>query len=186
MDHNRSWPFVPALQGVVLRERRSTMYLQQADLLRGMEREFIREFLEIAVKESQKEGAFLFRSGQGANFFYILIKGHVKLSVGHDGHVVYIVDRPGEAFGWSSLVGRSVYSASAECVIPTKVLRLENNKIQTVLERYPASGLVFFKRLSKILGDRLIQSYERLPRVYEAQNSLSFGSGQVMERGAAW
>ena len=85
------------------------MYLQQAELLRGMDRKFIMEFLDIAMKESHKEGDFLFHSGEKARYFFILIKGHIRLSLGIFGHVVHIVGNTGEAFGWSSLVGRSVY-----------------------------------------------------------------------------
>ncbi len=157
------------------------MFIQQADLLRGMDRDFIKGFLDIAVKKSHKTGDFLFHSGENANCFYILIKGHIRLSLGHFGHVVHVVDHTGEAFGWSGLVGREAYSSSAQCVVPTKVLRLENEKIQKVLEKYPTSGLIFFKRLANILGARLLQSYEIMPGVTLAEDALSFGTGQVME-----
>ncbi len=162
------------------------MYLQQADLLRGMDRDFIKEFLEISIKESHEAGDFLFRRGETAGFFFILVKGHVRISIGDSVHVVHVVDHTGEAFGWSSLVGRRIYSASAECVVPTKVLSFENEKIQKVMERHPASGLIFFKRLALILGDRLLQSYEAMPDISQTVSSLSFGSGQVAEMGAAW
>ena len=157
------------------------MYIQQAKLLRGMDRNFIREFLDIATKESNEEGDFLFHSGEKARYFFILIKGRIRLSLGIFGHVVHVVNNTGEAFGWSSLVGRSAYSASAECVIPTKVLRLENEKIQKVLNKYPASGLLFFKRLGKLLGDRLLQGYETMPCASQAEDPVSHGTGQVME-----
>lgn len=161
------------------------MYLQQADLLRGMERNFVKEFLDIAIKESHEEGDFIFRCGEKAGRFFILVKGHVRLSIGDNGHVVHVVDHTGEAFGWSSLVGRSSYSASAECVVPTKVLSIENENLKKVLEKHPYSGLIFFKRLSKILGDRLLQGYETMPGISQENISLSFGSGQVMEMGSA-
>ncbi len=113
-----------------------------------------------------------------------MLKGRIKLILGETGHAVYIVSNAGEAFGWSSLVGRSLYSTSAECVIPTKVLRLENEKIQEVLNKYPASGLVFFRRLGRILGDRLLQSYAAMPCASQAEDPIAFGTGQVMDTGA--
>jgi len=161
------------------------MYLQQADLLRGMDRDFVQEFLQISVKESHETGDFLFRRGERAGCFYILVRGHVRLSIGDSGHVVHVVDHTGEAFGWSSLVGRNDYSASAECVIPTKVLKIENEGIRKVLENHPASGFIFFRRLAKILGDRLLQCYETMPGISQEDISLSYGSGQVMEMGTA-
>jgi len=162
------------------------MYIQQADLLRGMERRFVKEFLGIAMKESHEAGDFLFRKGEKAGRFYILVRGHIRLILGSIGHVVHVIDRTGEAFGWSSLVGRSIYSASAECVVPTKVLRFESEELQPIIERNPGSGLIFFRRLSRILGDRLIQGYEEMPGMTQEDISISFGSGQTMEMGASW
>ncbi len=157
------------------------MYIEKFDILRGLDRNFVKEFIDITMKKSHEEGDFLFRQGDNASHFYILIKGYVKLSIGDVGHVVNIVDHPGEAFGWSSLVGRDVYSASAECRVPTKVLRIDAEKLQKVLEKHPESGLIFFKRLARILGNRLLHRYEMLAGVSQAGASPSFGSGQVME-----
>ena len=162
------------------REGRGAMFLQQAELLRGMDRDFIKSFLEIADKEYHEAGDFLFHKGEPATRFFILIKGHIRLILGHVGHVVHVVDHTGEAFGWSSLVGRSFYSCSAQCVVSSKVLMIEHKKIQEVLENYPVSGLIFFKRLAKLLGERLLQRYDTAGPG-ESAFFLSFGSGQVAE-----
>jgi CRP-like cAMP-binding protein len=82
------------------------MYIQQSDLFWGMNRDFVKEVMNIAVKESYQKGDFLFREGDPAVNFYILIKGRVKLTIGETGQMVYTVDRSGEAFGWSSLLDR--------------------------------------------------------------------------------
>ena len=161
-------------------ERRGAMFLQQAELLRGMDRDFIKSFLDIATKEYHEAGEFLFHKGESAAHFYILIKGHVRLILGHVGHVIHVVDRTGEAFGWSSLVDRSFYSCSAQCVVPSKVLMFEHQKIQMVLENHPVSGMIFFKRLAKVLGERLLQRYDTAGPG-ESAFFLSFGSGQVAE-----
>jgi len=58
---------------VARRERRRAMYIQQADLFRGMDRDFMKEFIEITVKESHEGGDFLFHQGDNARHFYILI-----------------------------------------------------------------------------------------------------------------
>ena len=123
------------------------MYFEQADLFRELSKDFVKEFMDIMTKESHRKGYFLFREGNKARYFYILLKGCVKLSIGETGHTVYTADHPGEAFGWSSLVGRDVYSASAECKEPTKLLKIDRQKLQKILEKDPANGLIFFKCL---------------------------------------
>ncbi len=138
------------------------MLIDQTDLGRGMSWEFTNEIYAITTTESFTEGDFLFREGDHAEYFYVLLQGRVRLSMGKTGQVVYIVDRPGEAFGWSSLVGRKVYSASAECVLASKCFRIDKEAFDEVLERTTADGVIFFRRLAGILGERLINMYDTL------------------------
>lgn len=157
------------------------MYFQQADLLRGMGKEFVKEFLDSSVKENHRKGFFLFQEGDPANYFFILLKGRVKLSVGDAGHTVYRVDQPGEAFGWSSLLDRDVYSASAECREQTRLLKIDVRKLRKALESDPANGLIFYKKLAATLGNRLLQSYRMVSSASEGGVSPSFGTGDVLE-----
>ena len=79
---------------------------------------------EMSVKGEHEQGDTLFRRGDPANHAFLLLIGRVHLKVGETGHVIHIVSRPGETFGWSSLVDRDVYSATAECVEQTALRRL--------------------------------------------------------------
>ena len=87
----------------------------------------------------------------------------------------------GEAFGWSSLVGPEVYSATAQCKEPTRFLKIEAGKLKEVLEKDPANAAVFYRRLARILGNRLIQAYKVIAVGPETDTSTSFGTRQVME-----
>jgi CRP-like cAMP-binding protein len=138
------------------------MYIKQADLFREMSMALVKEVMDITSNKFHSEGDFLFREGNQASHFYILLKGSVKLSIAATHQVVYIVNHPGETFGWSSLAGRDLYSASAECMEPTKLLRIHKEKFQSVLEKDPANGLIFFKHLANMLGHRLVQSYKMI------------------------
>jgi CRP-like cAMP-binding protein len=156
------------------------MYLKQKDIFGGMDRDLVKKIMEIAVTKSHQEGEWLFHAGDPASTFYILLKGHVKLSLGETGHVVYIVNNAGEAFGWSSLIGRETFSASAECMTQTKLIKFDQEKLQKVLEKDPANSLILFKRLAAILGNRLLQSYAIISSTSPTDMSPSYGTGQVM------
>ena len=95
-------------------------------------------------------------------YFYVLLKGRVKLGVGEGEQRVYDVRKNGEAFGWSSLIGRDRYSASAECIEATKLLKTDSQKLIKVLENDPANGIVFFKQLAATLGNRLLEIYKTI------------------------
>lgn len=152
------------------------MFIQQADLFRGMNKDFVKKVFDITSKESLNQGDVLFRQGDQARHFYILIKGRIRLGTRDTGQVVHTVSRPGETFGWSSLVGRDVYSASAECIAQTKLLSIDNEKFQEIQEQDPANGQIFFKRLAGALGERLINSYGALGLAQPSEDHQTFGS----------
>ena len=155
------------------------MYIQQSDLFWGMNRDFVKEVVNIAVKESYQKGDFLFREGDPAANFYILIKGRVKLTIGEIGQMVYTVDRSGEVFGWSSLIERDVYSASGECKQETILQKFDSRAVLKVLEDDPVNGLIFIKRLAGLIGNRLVWSYKMIKSSSQAALSLTGGSGQI-------
>ncbi len=119
------------------------MYLKQKDMFWAMSKDFVKKVMNISKTESHNEGEFLFRIGDPANQFYVLLKGHVKLSLGEAGHVVYVVSHAGEAFGWSSLTGRDTYSAAAECLVKTKVLKWDKQGLQRSWKQMRPMGLFF-------------------------------------------
>ena len=156
------------------------MYFNQKDIFRAMNKSFVKKIMNVSTTESYEQGDLLFQQGGLANQFYILLKGRIKLILGETGQAVYIVSHAGEAFGWSSLIDRETYTASAECMIPAKLLRFDQEKVLKILEEDPANGLVFFKRLADILGNRLLHSYKMISAAAQSEASPSFGTGQVM------
>jgi len=161
------------------------MYIQQSALFWDMDKDFVKDMMGIAVRETYQPGDFLFREGDPADHFYILIKGRVKLTVGETGPAVYTVNSAGEAFGWSSLIGRERYSASGECFEPTVLDNFHRGEFHRVIEKYPGPGLIFFKRLAGLIGNRLLWSYKMITSTAKSDASLSFGSGQIQESEAA-
>jgi CRP-like cAMP-binding protein len=155
------------------------MYIQQSDLFWGMKRDFVKEVMNIAEKESYHKGDFLFHEGDPATHFYILIKGRVKLTIGETGQVVYTVDRAGEAFGWSSLIERDVYSASGECKQETILQKFDSRALLKLVEKDSVNGLIFIKRLAGLIGNRLIWSYKMITASSQAAVSMTGGSGQI-------
>jgi CRP-like cAMP-binding protein len=148
------------------------MDLQKAELLRGLSRDCVTAILDIAVQESHGEGTCLFFRGDPAGHFYFLLVGRVKLHLGETGKVVHHVTRPGEIIGWSGLVGREAYTASAECTMATELHKIEIGKLRKIIQENPVDAFVFFENLSRILGDRLLQSYSQYEKVFVTSNLI--------------
>ena len=132
--------------------------LDQNELLVGMGKLFVKSFMDIAINTSHDKGDILFREGDSALCFYTMISGKVNLYI-RTGHNIYTISSPGEVFGWSSLVERVVYSATAECTEPTLLLRFDKDVFQKMLEEHPMCSIIFYKNISKTLGNRLLASY---------------------------
>jgi len=139
------------------------VYLKSADLFLGMGKEFVKEALDISNKLSQSEGDYLFQQGDHAGHFFILLKGKVRLSLGRTGPVVYVAKHPSEIIGWSSIIGRDTYSAAAQCMEPTNLLKFNRQGFLSILKKNPANEAILFRRLAEMLGNRLLEIYKMIP-----------------------
>ncbi len=135
------------------------MYLNQKDLFWEMSKDFVQDAMGASEKVSMEEGQPLFSEGAYAEYFYVLIKGRVQLNVGESGRVVYIARHAGEIIGWSSLIGRENYSAGAKCIEPASLLKFDSNAFLEMLKKDTANEAILFRRLSKMLGNRLLDLY---------------------------
>jgi signal-transduction protein with cAMP-binding, CBS, and nucleotidyltransferase domain len=124
------------------------MYIKQSELFMGISMDFVKNFMDICEMSSHKKGEVLFRENDPAKFFFILLNGRVRLSIGKPQQVVYNAERNGEAFGWSSLIGRDVYSAT------------DSSELSRILEEDTENGIIFFKQLAATLGKRLLETYK--------------------------
>jgi CRP/FNR family transcriptional regulator, cyclic AMP receptor protein len=154
------------------------MYLKQKELLWELDHDFIKELMNITKNESHGKGAYIFHQGDAADHFYVLIKGCVKLKNEPIDQTVYVVSHPGEIFGWSSIVRRGTYSVSAECLEPTMLHKISRGDLLKLLNQNKENGMIFYKKIAEMLGNRLIHLYSPSPQ-YEF--SVSQGTGQLQE-----
>lgn len=157
------------------------MFIQEAELFQGVSQDTMAELSKIMVEESAHRGSLIFSEGDNADSFYVLIRGQVRLSVGEESEIEYMLNRSGEAFGWSSLVDRDTFTARAECVTPATYIRIEKDKLTRILEKNPLDGMLVYKRLAAAVGERLVNAYRALLSSQAPDRSVSYGSGQVTE-----
>jgi CRP-like cAMP-binding protein len=136
------------------------MLIDQGDFLWEMDHLFVKNYMAVSAKINFEGNSVIFREGDKASHFYTLITGSVRLTTGEQSKEIYIVDKAGEGFGWSSLVERNYYSATAETVEPTFVLQFERSSLIDFLTNNPEHGFEFYRRLAGMLGNRLIQFYK--------------------------
>jgi len=139
------------------------MYIKQSDLFRGVRMDFLRRVMEFTHQESYPGGTRLFHAKEPATHFFILINGRVQLSLGETGRRIYIGSQRGESFGWAALVGKDLFTASALCLEPVDLLKIDVQAFKKVLHSYLDDGFVFYRNFSEALAGRLIQCYRQMP-----------------------
>ncbi len=136
------------------------MSIKENKLFKGAGQDFIHQINAIAVRESHPQGVSLFKTGDPADHFYILEEGRICICADQRGHEVSFVYTPGEFFAWSALLDRPSYSASAECVVPSRIIKIEKKKLNELLKRDPANGLIVYRNFAEIIGGRFLDSYK--------------------------
>jgi CRP-like cAMP-binding protein len=102
----------------------------------------------------------VFKEGEPADHFFILIKGCVQVGIGETGQKLYYGSHIGEVYGLCALVDQPVYSASAVCSCDSELLGIDKQLFFKLLETHAENAVISYRRLSKVLGMRLIQSYK--------------------------
>ena len=138
------------------------MYLKISDFFSGMGKDFTLDAMKMAEKLNNNKGDVLFHAGDPASHFYDLVKGSVRLSLGQTGPQIYLAREPGEIIGWSCLIGLDSYSAIAECVEPTNLVKFDRESFLSILKKYPAKEALLYRRVAETLGNRLLELYPNI------------------------
>ena len=157
------------------------MYFKKSDFFSGMAHGFLKDIMANVEKVACAAGDVIFREGDETCYFYILIKGHVKLHIGREGRTVFVINRAGECFGWSSLIGRPHFSASAVCAAPTSLMRLEKTHARRIIQSDPHNGLIFMERIANMIGDRLLTCSRTLSSSAQLALHPTQGTGEMQE-----
>lgn len=161
------------------------MYLPETYIFEGISRQALDHISKIAVMESCERGTILFSHGDPANHFYIVVDGEVELSIGNGASSHYILNRTGDPFGWSSLVGQGTYSFTAQCLKHTRVVKMTGILLDYVFDEDPTSGRIFYKNVAKAVGQRWLNLHQNVMSHGEIERDVSYGTGQMMSAGEA-
>jgi CRP/FNR family cyclic AMP-dependent transcriptional regulator len=133
------------------------MHLAQKDLFWGMNIDFVKKVTELAVQITCKSGDMIFDIGDTADYFYVLLKGSVTMK--RHNEKWHTASKPGELFGWSALIRRERYAASAECGSDSEILKIRREPFLQLLETSPEDKSMLYEHFAKMLGDQLLEVY---------------------------
>ncbi len=152
------------------------MSLESAYVFGGVSESTRAAIAAIAVEETHAAGDRLFAAGDAAQNLYILLEGRLRLSTLRGGGLLsHIVSDPGAAVGWSSMAGSGTYTGSVTCTAAARLLRIDRDELNRILEADPTSGLAFYRHLAQIIGRRLVDSYGATLSLHAQGDLTSYG-----------
>lgn len=122
-------------------------------------------------------GEVIFSPEQSSNWIYLLVDGSVRLTL-HASPLpepvtVAVLETPGQAFGFSGVVGQGHHNSSAEAVSGARVLAIDGHPFLDYLEKESGIGVLVMRRVARVISRRLaamrrllletIIDYERPP-----------------------
>jgi signal transduction histidine kinase len=155
----------PAITSISIRAerlRRSEIFgdLAEADLL---------AIAEFCSEERYEEREAVLSEGAPAAAVFVVERGKLALekriqigrhSTPRNATIDYV--EPGKTAGFSGLVAPFVYSTSAVCLEPTRVLRVDGRALRTYLETHPAAGMKVYTAVAELISDRYRHSIDTL------------------------
>jgi CRP-like cAMP-binding protein len=138
------------------------MFIQEVELFQGIPSHIIDEIAELITQESHKAGHVLLKEDDFADYLYILEEGEINLTIQGENYLSFSIDKTGSVFGWSSLVDPNRYTATAECIKESKVIKIDADRLMRIFHKHPVEGLTIMRRLAGVIAMRLVKSYQEI------------------------
>ncbi len=138
------------------------MAIKESDLFKGVSQRFLTKIATNSDEEKFTRNSVVFKAGDKASHFYVLVEGAVDISLGKRETTHMSVTKAGEVFGWSALVDPYIYTATARCTKDTRVMKIGRDLVENAICEHPAEGLAILKNLTGIIAQRLRYAYKSL------------------------
>jgi CRP-like cAMP-binding protein len=131
--------------------------LKKIYLLENLDDSMLGKMLPFTQMHLFGDRAVIFKEGQQAENFYMLLKGKVVLEVEASESIMISLGsvKSGYSFGWSALLRGSKYTSYAVCVEPCEVIAIPGNIFLQLLEENHSMGYRVMVDVVTILKRRL-------------------------------
>jgi CRP/FNR family transcriptional regulator, cyclic AMP receptor protein len=130
----------------------------------GLNGDQISQLLPYMVECQYVKDEVIFQQGQPADCLYVLLSGEVVIRYKpYDGPPINVARiEPGGVFGWSSALGRDMYTSGAVALQDCTAYRLRGSKLPVLCEEYPETGMILLDRLAGVITERLNHTHTHI------------------------
>ncbi len=129
------------------------------ELFEGLPERVLEAVAAIAEKKRYSPGEIIFSPERASEWAFLLLKGAVRLTV-HASSLpepvtLATLETPGQAFGFSTVVGQSQHNSSAEAVTEVEAVAIDGPRFLDYLAKNPEIGFIVMRRLARAISRRL-------------------------------
>jgi len=141
--------------------------IEEHALFRGLAPRYLALLAEVAMVKEFGADEVIFREGDPANRFYLILEGEVAVeSPGTDhGSMVLQTIGPDDVLGWSWLFPPYYWHFGARATKPTKAIFFYGTWLRDSCERDHDFGYEMMKRMAAIIIKRLQSARKRLTQL---------------------
>ena len=142
----------------------------QLRLFRGLSKEQIDHIEPLFQLNRFQPEQTIFHQGQPAQFFCILLEGEVEIRYKpYDGPPLTISRlKPGSVFGWSSVLGREIYTSEAITMLRSDVYFIGYHDLRKMYHKYPATGDILLERLASEIAESIRSTHSKVLSLLKA------------------
>lgn len=132
--------------------------------VRGMSADLVTTLAACAMPMAFEAGQLIFREGEIANRFYLLLEGHVQLEAEAPDRPAVPVDQlgAGDVLGWSWLFPPYTWNFTARAIEPVKAVFFYGTWLRDRTETDLPLGYELMKRTAMVLTRRLQATRQQL------------------------
>jgi CRP-like cAMP-binding protein len=140
--------------------------LRACPLFSELEEEALQKIIPLCREERYPKGALIFTAGEEADTLYLLERGEVRLRYeicpqpDACENTTIPVETAGTVIGWSALVKPRRLTASAHCLSNVRLIAIDGQALNSLLEQDSHIGFVVMKALAEVISERLRQAKE--------------------------
>jgi CRP/FNR family transcriptional regulator, cyclic AMP receptor protein len=131
--------------------------------LQGLNEKHLQALADCAMRLRFAAGEVIFREGDPANRFYLLIKGKVSLETERDEKRANIQTiGGGDVLGWSWLFPPYYTHFDARALEPTEAMFFYGTRLREMCDADHSLGYAMLTRIANVVIDRLVATQRRL------------------------
>ena len=147
------------------------------EIFKGLSEKETEEIARLCEEIDLRDGDRIFSEGDRVEYLFILEHGSVDLRFElpyrqTSKEMTLVTLKPGDCFGWSSLVRPHKATLSCYSTEDSKAIRIRGDDLLSVSQKNNHLGFVFMQNLAAIISHRLTMQRERV--IKEIGDSLRF------------